>query len=59
MRICLTLGEIQELRAKRITEVYNALDEILKVESLLREGTFKNTKKILLQELEKAINIGK
>ena len=30
--------------------------EILKVENLLREGTFKNTKKILLQELEKANN---
>ena len=59
MRICMTIGEIQETRAKRITEVYNALDEILKVESLLREGTFKNTKKILYQELEKAINIGK
>ena len=59
MRICMTLGEIQEVRAKRITEVGNALEEILKVENLLREGIFKNTKKILLQELEKAINIGK
>lgn len=59
MRICRTLGEIQEARAKRITEVGNALNEILKVESLLRDGTFKHTKKILLQELEKAINIGR
>lgn len=59
MRICMTFGEIQEARVKRITEVGNALEEILKVENLLREGTFKNTKKILLQELEKAINIGK
>lgn len=59
MRICMTIGEIQETKAKRITEVCNALDEVLKVENLLREGTFKNTKKILYQELEKAINIGK
>lgn len=59
MRIILTLGEIQELRAKRVAEVYNALEEILKVESFLKDGTFKNTKKILFQELEKAINIGK
>ena len=55
----MTIGEIQETKAKRITEVCNALDEVLKVENLLREGTFKNTKKILYQELEKAINIGK
>ena len=59
MRICKTLGEILEARTKRIIEVGNALEEILKVESLLREGTFKHTKKILLQELEKANNIGR
>ena len=59
MRICLTLGEIQEARVKRITEVGTALEEILQLENLLKEGTFKNTKKILLQELEKAINIGR
>lgn len=58
MRICMTLGEIQEVKAKRITEITNALDEILKVENLLKEGTFKNTKTILYQELKKAINIG-
>lgn len=59
MRICMTLGEIQEARTKRIKKVANALDEVLKVEKLLREGTFKNTKEILLEELEKANNIGR
>lgn len=55
----MTIGEIQEVRVKRIKKVANALEEILKVENLLREGTFKNTKEILLEELEKANNIGR
>lgn len=58
MRIPYTFEEIYMIRSKKTKKVLKALDEVLTIEKLLKDGNFKNTKEILYAELEKALKFG-